>query len=122
MAMTASADRQSFARSHSITSSARASSEVGISRPRALWRSALHLPLQLVEKAQVGALRNDLVGRRLDHARFAQAQRIEPDRIFGVVLAPLLVRDFFQRLERIIVARGKPRVDDPLCDPLGLRG
>src|SRR5713101_968780 len=68
---------------------------------RRAW-SALQLPLQLAEQAPVGALRDDLVGGRFDHAGFAQSQRIESDRVLDIVLPPLRVRDFLERLERIV--------------------
>ena len=52
---------------------------------------ALHLLLQRVEKAPVGALGKELLWRRLDHAGLVQAEGIEAYRILVVVLAPLAV-------------------------------
>jgi uncharacterized membrane protein YfcA len=37
-----------------------------------------------------------------------QPQRIEPHRVLGVVFAPLVVREFAQRLEGVVVPRGEP--------------
>src|SRR5262252_4712883 len=53
----------------------------------------LQLALDLVEETPVRSLGDDLVGGRLDHARFAQTQRIEPDRVLGIVVPPLRVWD-----------------------------
>src|SRR6516162_6225143 len=65
--------------------------------------SSLQLALELVEEAPVGALRDDLTGRRLDHARLVQSQRVEPDRVLGIVVAPARVLDLLHRLQRVIV-------------------
>src|SRR6266540_3223415 len=77
-------------------------------------RSALQLALELVEEPPVHGLGNDLVGARFDQARFAQPQREETDCILGVVFTPLIVRDFFQRLERIVVLGGETALDHAL--------
>src|SRR5262245_43619223 len=73
---------------------------------------SLELALELVEEAPVGRLRDELVGRQLDHARVTQPQRVEAKRVVGIILAPFVVRDFLQRLQRIVVARGKAAIDD----------
>src|SRR5947208_14940518 len=82
--------------------------------------SGLQLPLQLIEEAPVSTLRDDPVGARSDHAGFAQPQRIESDRVLDVVQPPLRVRDFPERLERIVIAGGESCSDDPLRDLLRL--
>src|SRR5215475_10096832 len=51
--------------------------------------SALQLPLQLIEKAPVGSLRDDPAGARLDDSRLPQTQGPEPHRVLGFVLPPL---------------------------------
>src|SRR5215471_14848206 len=56
--------------------------------------SSLQLPLELVEEAPVGSLRDDLAGRRFDHASLMQTQCVEADRVLGVVIAPARVLDF----------------------------
>src|SRR5262249_62141395 len=45
---------------------------------------------------------------------------MEPDRVRGVVLSPPSVWDFLERLERIVIAWGKSRIDYLLCDPFRL--
>src|SRR5215831_16830642 len=54
----------------------------------------LQLALELVEEPPVSALRDDLAGRRLDYARFVQSQRVEPDRVLGIVVAPSARTEF----------------------------
>src|SRR5258705_3566133 len=78
---------------------------------RPTW-SSLKLALELVEETPIGAVGNDLVGSRPDKAGLAQPQRIEPDRILGIVLPPPCVRNFLERLERILVARSKSCIDN----------
>src|ERR1700730_16464397 len=75
--------------------------------------SALQLALELVEESPIRAVSNDLVGIGLDHASLPQPQRIESDRVLGVVVAPLVVRDFFQCLQRVIIPGRKPAIDHP---------
>src|SRR5262249_61497649 len=85
------------ARSAQIPAPARSSAAPGRPRPMARRRaasasgtpaaqvrggtlpacSALQLALELVEEAPVGALRDDLLRARLDHAGLGQAKRIE---------------------------------------------
>src|ERR1041384_3194985 len=52
----------------------------------------LQLPLELVQKAPVRALADDLLRARLDHACLVKAERVEADAVLGVVLAPAGVR------------------------------
>ena len=70
-------------------------------------RASLHHPfnscLQLVEEPPVGTLRDDLLWARLDHPGLVQAQRVEADRVLGVVVAPPVVRDVLHGLQRIVV-------------------
>src|SRR6266516_3802568 len=73
------------------------------------WRSPLQLAFELVEESPIRAVGNDPVGARLDQAALAQPQRIEPDRILSIVLPPLVVREFLQRLERVVVEHSMPR-------------
>src|SRR5258707_6608372 len=81
---------------------------------------SLELAFELVEETPVGALRDDLAGRRFDHARFVQSQRIEPDRVLGVIVAPACILDFLHRLQRIVVTITFVR--DQSGSPLGLGG
>src|SRR5262245_40532285 len=65
--------------------------------------SALQLAFELVQKAPVGPLGDDLVGARFDHAGVAQPKRIEAYRVLGVIAAPFRVWDFPHSLKRIVV-------------------
>src|SRR5262252_818001 len=76
-------------------------------------RSRLQLAFELVEEAPIRALGDDLVGARLDQTGLMQTERIEPQRVFGVVFAPLLVRDVTQGLQSVIVVFGEATADDP---------
>src|SRR4051812_46822275 len=58
-------------------------------------RSSLQFALQLVEKAPVGALGENLLRARFDHPRLVQFQRVEADRVLGIVLPPFVVSAFF---------------------------
>src|SRR6516165_7385597 len=60
--------------------------------------SSLELALELVEEAPVGCVGDHFVGREFDHAGFAQPQRIEANRILGIIVTPFVVRDLLQRL------------------------
>jgi hypothetical protein len=54
----------------------------------------LQLTFQLVEETPVGALGDERVRARLDHADLVQPERIEPERVLGIVLAPAGIGDF----------------------------
>src|SRR6266849_4890130 len=77
--------------------------------------SALQLALEFVHEAPVRSFGNDLVRIRLDHAAFAQPQRVEPDRVFGIVIAPFVIGHVIQRLQCVVVASREPAVDHPSC-------
>src|SRR5215831_5691057 len=95
------------------------------SSPSGGWRRATHcigqrwyslrlqLAFQLVEEAPVGVFGQDLLRTRFNHPCLAQTQRIEPDRIRGIIFAPLVVRILLQRLKRIYVARCEAALDQP---------
>src|SRR5215472_11213338 len=72
----------------------------------------LQLAFQFVEKAPVGAVGDDLLWARLDEAGFAHAQSVEPERVLGVVFAPLVVWIVAQRLQRVVVALCETAVDE----------
>ena len=61
--------------------------------------SSLQLALQLIEEAEFGALGDDLLRARLDHARLLHAQRIEADRILRIVVPPFVVPGRVQRAQ-----------------------
>src|SRR5262245_49971019 len=67
---------------------------VATGQPTAGIESTLQLALELVEEAPIRSVSDDLVGARFDHAHFAQPQRKKPERVFGIVVPPLVVWDF----------------------------
>src|SRR5262245_48218493 len=81
--------------------------------------SAFELLLQLIEKAPVGSLRDDLAGARLDDARLPQTQGPEPHRVLGFVLPPLEA-DLFDRLQDVLVLVRDALVDHQASCPLRL--
>src|SRR5713101_4287140 len=83
---------------------------------------ALQLLLQLSEKAPVRALGDDLLGGALDQAKLVEAERIEANRILGVILAPSVIGDLLQRLEGILVPLRKALVHNQLCGAVRLEG
>ena len=89
------------------------------SEARAPDCSCLQLALELVEEAPVGALGDELVGGGRDHPRLVQPERIEPQRVLGVVLAPAVVREVRQRLKRVIIPRGESPIDQTSRGPSG---
>src|SRR5437870_2788815 len=64
---------------------------------------ALHLLLELIEEAPVGAGREQLLRRRLDHARLVHAQRVIANRVGGVEFAPPVVRNLTKGLRGVLV-------------------
>src|SRR6266446_3278394 len=86
------------------------------------WRSRLQLAFELVQEVPIRAVGDDLLRARLDHSGFMQAQRVEADRVLGVVLAPIIVWNVFQRLESVIIARGEAAIDEAPRDPRRLSG
>src|SRR3954451_11720104 len=85
-------------------------------------RSRLHLALELIEKAPVGVPGNELLRVGLDQSGFRHAQCIEAERVLGIIVAPNVVPDLAQRLQRIIVARCEPLIDQQLRHARGLGG
>ena len=51
-----------------------------------------------MEVAQIGALREDLLRRVLDHARLVELQRVEAQRVLGVEIAPAVIARIVQGL------------------------
>src|SRR3954464_1620971 len=83
-------------------------------------RSRLHLALELIEKAPVRVLGNELLRVGLDQPGFLHAQRVKPERVIGIIVAPDVVPDLAQRLQRIIIARRVSSIDEQLRRALGL--
>src|SRR5215831_14165921 len=75
--------------------------------------------LQLPQKLPVRALRYNFLWARLDHPRLVETKRPEPDRVFGIVLAPTAVRETFYGFERVIVVFGYAFADNGLGNLLG---
>src|SRR5271169_960573 len=90
-------------------------------RRRMMWTSLsrLQLALQLIEQAKIGAVGDDALRVVLDHTELMHAQCIKPDRVLGIVVAPKIVGDFGDGLQRVVVARGKAAIDE---QPRGLFG
>src|SRR5215813_2157208 len=84
--------------------------------------SRLQLALELVEEAPVGAVGDDLLWARFDQTDLVQPQRVEAHGVLGVVLAPLVVGQFAQSLQRIVVPRGEAAIDNLPRDALRLGG
>ena len=55
------------------------------------------LAFQFVEEAPIGVLGDDLLRRRLDQTVFMEAQRVEADRVLGIVFAPSIVGNIVER-------------------------
>src|SRR5512145_1702252 len=52
---------------------------------------AFQLLFELVQKAPVGALGDDLLRRRLDHADLVEPERVEADGVLGIIVAPAVI-------------------------------
>jgi hypothetical protein len=82
-----------------------------------LWpASCIQLTLEFIEKLPVCSV-HDPLGRRVDHPRFMQPERIKAERVLGVIVAQAPVLDVGQRLERVVLA-GEAHIGQPLCNPL----
>src|ERR1700730_57863 len=87
---------------------------VGIGNLPFPLRSRLQVALELVQKAPIRAVGDDLLRGRLDEAHLMKPQRIIADRVLGIVFAPFVVRNLVQRLQGIIITRGESAIDKPL--------
>src|SRR6516162_2028606 len=74
--------------------------------------SRFQLAFELVKEAPVRAVDDDLLRARLDEARFAHAQGVEPERIIGIVFAPFVVRVVVQSLQCVVVALRETAIDE----------
>src|SRR5262249_27449335 len=82
--------------------------------------SSLQLPLELLQEPPVGTLADDPLRRASDDPGFVQPEGVEAHRVLGIVVPPSGVGQLFQRLQRIVVARGVPPVHQAPGDPFGL--
>src|SRR5688572_17076376 len=80
---------------------------------------SLQFPLQLVEEAPVGALGNELLRTRLEHPGLMEAQGIEAHRVLRVILAPFVIGQLPDGLERIVIPRRIALLYEELRTPLG---
>src|SRR5262249_10344226 len=60
------------------------------------------LPFELVNEAPIRAIGKDSIGARLDHAHLAKPQRIEAQRVFGIVFMPAIIGGLAQRLRSVL--------------------
>ena len=60
-------------------------------------------------------------GVRPDHAGLLKPQRVKPDRVFRIVVTPLVVRHVGHRLQGIVIVGRESVIDDLSCDALRLR-
>src|SRR5262249_51209120 len=81
---------------------------------------SLQLLLELIEKVPVGALGDDLLRARLDHAGLVEAERVEANRVFRAVLPPSRIGDVLESLERVVVASSVASVHEEPRNLLGL--
>src|SRR5690349_12031561 len=82
--------------------------------------SRLHLALEFVEKTPIRVLGDQRLRARPNQARLLQPKPIEAERVLGIVVTPYVVPDLAQRLQRIVVARRIPLLDEQLRCALGL--
>lgn len=98
----------------------------GIRSNRVCVGPVCHLPLQLLlqlmEEAPVGALGDDLLRARLDHAHLMEAEGIEAYAVLGIILALSAVRNVPHSLEGVFVALREASVHEKSRDPLRLEG
>src|SRR5215467_8578380 len=87
---------------------------IGIVNPSFLWRSRLQLAFDLVQEVPIGVLHDQLFGGGLDQTGLVQSQCVEAERVLGIKVAPNVVTDFVQRLQRIVVTRRESSVDHQL--------
>src|SRR6266540_4792890 len=88
--------------------------------PQAPPPLSLQLLLELVEKAPVGALGDDLLRAAFDHPRLMEAQGVEADRILRIVLPPAVVPDILHGLEGVRIGPRVAPVHQELGHPLRL--
>ena len=73
--------------------------------------SRLQLVLEFVQEAPVGALGDDRVRGRIELSKLVQPASVEPQRLLRVELAPSIVAQVSQHLERVIVVLREAALD-----------
>src|SRR6516165_8521660 len=81
----------------------------------------LQLAFDLVEKAPVGAVGDDLLGGRFDQSGFAQAKSVPADRVLRIELPPLVIV-VRQRLSGIVGSRNATSGGEAPGGPRGVCG
>src|SRR5690348_14315215 len=82
--------------------------------------SRLHLAPEFIEKAPVRVLGDQRLRARPNQVRLLQPKPIEAERVLRVVIAPDVVPDLAQRLQRIVVACRIPLLDEQSRNAFGL--
>ena len=77
----------------------------------------LQLAFDLVEKTPVGAPSDDLLWGRFDQSCLVHTEGVKSQRIFGVVVAPVLVGHIVQCLQCEVIAGRESAIDEPAGDP-----
>src|SRR5262245_35094340 len=68
-----------------------------------LGGSCLQFSLELVQKTPIGPLRDHPLRTGLDHPYFMQPKGMEPNCVFRICLAPAVVRQGLQHLQRDVI-------------------
>src|SRR5215472_8598377 len=84
--------------------------------------SSLQLAFDLVQKAPIGGVGDNLLRGRFDKARLVEPKSVKPDRILGIILPPFVVAVFPERLQRIVVSSSDAAIDEPPSRGLGFAG
>src|SRR5262245_49197694 len=83
---------------------------------------SLQLLLDLIEKAPVGALGDNLLWATLDHPDLMQPQGVEAYGVLRVILAPMIVGGLLHGLQGVVVLLCKALVHDEVGGVVGLQG
>src|SRR6516225_1278545 len=76
--------------------------------------SRLQLVFEFIEKMPIGVFGDQLLWVGIDQTGLVQPQCVEADRVLGIQVAPNVVTDFAQRLQRIVVTRRNSSIDNQL--------
>src|SRR5262245_4447191 len=82
----------------------------------------LHLLLEFLEETPIRALGNDLLRTALDHSHLVEAQGVEADGVFRVVLTPASIGNLPKGLRCIVQLVYIPTAHDEAGRPLRIRG
>src|SRR5262249_27893626 len=82
----------------------------------------LQFLLQLIQKAPIRSLGNDLLRTRIDHPHLFEAEGVEAQGVLGVELAPSTVRERPDRLKGGIIILREVSIHNEPGDPLRFEG